>query len=74
MPKIPVLSGAKLIRILERKGYLQMRTKGSHVRLYPPDFLTEAKKVTVPLHKHIKTGRLLNIMRDAGLTVDELKL
>ncbi|OGG59707.1 hypothetical protein A2765_03910 [Candidatus Kaiserbacteria bacterium RIFCSPHIGHO2_01_FULL_56_24] len=72
MPKLPGLSGAELIKIPERKGYVRMRTKGSHVRLYPPDFSPNAKKVTVPLHKRLKTGTLLNIMKDAGLTAADL--
>lgn len=72
MPKLPGLSGAELIKILERKGYVQMRTKGSHVRLYPPDFSPNAKKVTVPLHRQLKTGTLSGIMKDAGLTVADL--
>ncbi len=73
MPKLPGLSGAELIRILERKGYVQMRTKGSHVRLYPPDFSPNAKKVTVPLHKRLKIGTLLNIMKDTGLSSEDLR-
>ena len=73
MPKFPVISGTEIIKILERKGYVQMRTKGSHVRLYPPDFLPNARKVTVPLHKQLKTGTLLSIMKDTGLTIEDLK-
>jgi len=73
MSKLPKLSGAELIKILERKGYTQVRTRGSHVRLYPPNFLPNAKKVTVPLKKELKTGTFLSIMRDAGLTTEDLK-
>jgi predicted RNA binding protein YcfA (HicA-like mRNA interferase family) len=73
MPKLPKLSGIELIKILEKKGYIQMRTRGSHVRLYPPDFLPNAKKVTVPLKKELKTGTFLSIMKDAGLTIEDLK-
>ncbi|MEK7108964.1 MAG: type II toxin-antitoxin system HicA family toxin [Patescibacteria group bacterium] len=73
MPKLPALSGAEMIKILERKGYSQMRTRGSHVRLYPPNFLPDAKKITVPLHKQLKVGTLSDIMKDAGLTVEDLK-
>ncbi len=73
MPKLPKLSGAELIKILERKGYTQMRTRGSHVRLYPPSFLPSAKKVTVPLKKEVAIGTLSNIMKDSGLTIEDLK-
>ncbi len=73
MPKLPVLSGIALMKILERKGYSEVRTKGSHARLYPPDFNPNAKKVTVPLHKQLKAGTLSSIMKDAGLTIEDLK-
>lgn len=73
MVRLPAISGLELIRILERKGYRRVRTKGSHARLYPPDFLPGAKKVTVPLHKHIKVGTLSSIMEDAGLAADDLQ-
>lgn len=73
MPKIPRISGAELIKVLEKKGYSQVRTRGSHVRLYPPDFLPEAKKVTVPLRKELKTGTLVGIMKSAGLRMEDLQ-
>lgn len=72
MPKLPVISGEELIQILERNGYVQMRTRGSHVRLYPPEYLGDAKKVTVPLHKQLKAGTLSGIMKDTKLTLEDL--
>mgnify|MGYP001598214966 CR=1 FL=1 len=72
MPKLPAISGAELIRILEQKGYVQIRTRGSHVRLYPPEYLPEAKKITIPLHKQLKTGTLAGVMKDTGLTPEDL--
>jgi len=72
MPKLPAISGVEMVKILEHKGYMQVRTKGSHVRLYPPDFLPQAKKVTVPLHKELKQGTLSAIMKDTGLSANDL--
>lgn len=72
MPKLHSLAGAEIVKILERKGYRVVRTRGSHVRLYPPESLPQAKKVTVPLHKELKLGTLAAIMRDAGLTPEDL--
>jgi predicted RNA binding protein YcfA (HicA-like mRNA interferase family) len=72
MPKLPRISGAKLVKILEREGYERVRTCGSHVRLYPPSFLPNAKKVTVPLHGELKIGTLSNIMKDSGLTIEDI--
>ena len=68
MSRVPRVSGAELIKILERRGYVQMRTVGSHVRLRhhsrPP--------TTVPLHDVIGPGLLRKIMRDTGLTLPDL--
>lgn len=73
MRRLAAISGAEVIKILERKGYVQIRTRGSHVRLYPPEFLPDARKVTVPLHALIKAGTLSSIMKDAKLTPEDLK-
>ncbi|MHB8709963.1 MAG: type II toxin-antitoxin system HicA family toxin [Minisyncoccota bacterium] len=73
MPKLPVLPGAEMIQILERKGYMQIRRRGSHARLYPPEYLPEAKKITIPLHKQLKKGTLSGIMKDTGLTPEDLQ-
>jgi predicted RNA binding protein YcfA (HicA-like mRNA interferase family) len=71
MPKFPQLSGTDVIKVLERKGYIQMRTRGTHVRLYPSRFATGLKKTTVPLHKHLKSGTLRSIMKDTGLVMED---
>jgi len=64
---VPVVSGRDVIRALERLGYYVRRQKGSHVRLYhearPP--------VTVTTAKTVKRGTLKNILRSAGIDVDE---
>jgi predicted RNA binding protein YcfA (HicA-like mRNA interferase family) len=73
MPRFPKCSGAEIIKILELKGYEQVRTRGSHVRLYPPEFPIGLKKTTVPLHKQLKVGTLQSIMKDTGLTLEDLK-
>jgi predicted RNA binding protein YcfA (HicA-like mRNA interferase family) len=70
-PKLPVLSGEQLIRILEKFGYVRVRQKGSHVRLRHLSN-PERKPVTVPLHPAVARGTLRNILRDAGLTREQL--
>ncbi|HEY4473915.1 MAG TPA: type II toxin-antitoxin system HicA family toxin [Candidatus Paceibacterota bacterium] len=72
MPRLPAISGEDLVSRLERKGYRHVRTRGSHARLYPPHG-SALKKVTVPLHAHLKKGTLSDIMKDAGLTVEDLQ-
>ncbi len=70
-PKLPVLSGQDLIRILRKFGYEIVRQKGSHVRLRNE---SESRRlpVTVPLHKELAPGTLKNILNDANISVEEL--
>jgi predicted RNA binding protein YcfA (HicA-like mRNA interferase family) len=67
---LPVVSGAQLIRALERLGWETVRQRGSHVRLHHPGQRTF---LVVPLHKELKRGTLRGILRDADLSVDELR-
>jgi predicted RNA binding protein YcfA (HicA-like mRNA interferase family) len=70
-PKLPVVSGADLIRALGKFGYVTVRQKGSHVRLRHS---TDARHlpVTIPLHDEIAFGTLRRILRDAAVTVEQL--
>ena len=67
MPKLPILSGAEIIRMLERLGFEHVRQRGSHVVLRRGDV-----GCVVPLHKAVKTGTLAGLLRQAGVTIDEL--
>jgi predicted RNA binding protein YcfA (HicA-like mRNA interferase family) len=70
MPKLPIITENKLIKILTQIGFEVMRQKGSHVRLRHED----GRVVTIPIHsnKTIGKGLLLKILRDAKLTQEEL--
>jgi predicted RNA binding protein YcfA (HicA-like mRNA interferase family) len=70
-PKLPVVSGEDLIRVLRRFGYEVVRQKGSHVRLRN-ESAPERLPVTVPLHKELAKGTLKNILKDSGISIDEL--
>ena len=69
-PKLPVVSGQKVVRALERIGYHVVRQRGSHIRLRDE---TESSHlpVTVPDHRTVKPGLLRKILRDADLTTEE---
>ena len=70
-PKLPVISGDDLIRALGKFGYVGVRQKGSHVRLrHPSD--PQRLPITVPLHNEIAFGTLRRILRDAGVTIEQL--
>ena len=68
MGRLPVLSGRKLIRLLEREGFTVVRQRGSHVSLHKGSWRT-----VVPLHDELATGTLLGILHQCGLTRDDLE-
>lgn len=67
---LPVLSGQRLVKALERAGWEVTRQRGSHVRLKHPD---RRIPVTVPLHRELKRGTLSGILNDAGLDPERLR-
>lgn len=70
-PKLPVISGEDLIRVLRKFGYEITRQKGSHVRLHN-ESQPKRLPVTVPLHKEIAPGTLKGVLGDASISVEEL--
>ncbi len=66
MPKQPVVSGAQVVRALERLGFRQVRQRGSHVVMRRGD-----RGCTVPLHKEVRVGTLATILRQAEIAPDE---
>ena len=66
MPKLPILSGAEVVRALVRLGFEQARQRGSHVVMRKGSIGT-----VVPLHKEVKTGTLAGILRQAQISQDE---
>jgi predicted RNA binding protein YcfA (HicA-like mRNA interferase family) len=67
MPKLPVVSGHELIRLLEAAGFRIVRQKGSHVSLQ-----REMHRTVVPLHDELAKGTLLGILKRCGLTKEDL--
>ena len=68
MVKLPVLSGDDLVRALKRCGFKIVRQKGSHVSLQK-----ETHRTVVPLHKELAKGTILGVLKQCGLTVEELR-
>ena len=66
MPKLPVVSGAELIRALERLGFTVIRQRGSHIILR-----RGSSGCVVPNHRELKTGTLAGILKQAGVAIDE---
>lgn len=70
MPKLPAIPPQKLAKVLEKKGFALDRIRGiHHVYVYPVTKIT----ISIPFHrKEIKRGILLDLMRQAGITREEL--
>ena len=71
MPKLPTLKPKKIIQILEKKGFILDRIKGSHHIYYHPEL---KKRVIVPVHKKdLPKGTLLEILKQAGINKEEIE-
>lgn len=68
MPKLPVVSGEDVVKVLSKHGFTVRKGKGDHVVLQRND---NYRNVIVPLHKELKAGTIRTIIRQSGLTVDE---
>ena len=71
MNTLPVLSGRDFIKVLAKLGYVVDRQRGSHVILRharPPH-----RRLVVPDHDEIAKGTLRALMREAGLSADDLR-
>jgi len=69
MTKIPTLAYDKVIRALQRDGWVVVRQKGSHIRLQKR-IHDEVLKLTIPAHKPIKRSTLSHILKQARMDVD----
>ena len=71
MPKFPSLTSQQIIKILEQKGFVLDRSKGSHMIYFHPE---TRKRVVVPFHrKDLPQGTLREILRQAGINREELQ-
>lgn len=66
MPKLPRISGAAIIKTLERLGFIRVRQSGSHVVMR-----RGSKGCVVPMHNEVKAGTLAGILRQAEVSPTE---
>ena len=71
MTKVPVVTYDKVIKALQRDGWVVVRQKGSHIRLQKR-ISAEILKLTVPAHSPIKRSTLSHILKQARLSVERL--
>lgn len=63
-------AGKDVVKALRRKGFVVDHQRGSHIFMHNLD---QNISVVVPFHKEIRKGTLNNIIKKAGITIDELK-
>lgn len=71
MSKLPRLSGEEVIKVLTKKfGFEVSRQRGSHVMLVK---YVDGRKIgtVVLLHKELKAGTLMGVLKLAGIEKDE---
>lgn len=67
MPKLPSTPSIKIIKSLNKMGFIVVRQKGSHV------FMQRGEAtVTVPLNNPVKKSTLKSILNQAGISAEEL--
>lgn len=69
MTQLPILSGREIIKVLLKIGYVEVRQRGSHIRLT----CDKRKSITVPNYKSVDRSLLIKILRDAELTPEEFE-
>lgn len=71
MPKLPSLTPREVAQLLEQKGFVLDRVKGSHRIYYNPQ---TRRRVVVPFHKRdLPKGTLSEILRQAGISREDIR-
>jgi predicted RNA binding protein YcfA (HicA-like mRNA interferase family) len=70
--KLKILSGKEICGILENHEFVKVRQNGSHI-VMQKQLSGTTITVPVPDHKEIRTGTLLSIIRQSGLSRSEFE-
>jgi predicted RNA binding protein YcfA (HicA-like mRNA interferase family) len=66
MPKLPRISGAAIVKALERLGFERVRQSGIHVIMR-----RGSQGCVVPMHSEVKVGTLAGLLRQADVSPEE---
>jgi predicted RNA binding protein YcfA (HicA-like mRNA interferase family) len=69
MSKLPQVSGAEVVRALQKVGFTVRRQHGSHIIIRRDDPFAQT---VVPNHRQLDRGTLRAILRQTEITADEL--
>ncbi|HEX5545017.1 MAG TPA: type II toxin-antitoxin system HicA family toxin [Nitrospira sp.] len=64
-----------MLRALQRDGWVIVRQKGSHIRLQKrlPTEVLKITVLTVPAHRSLKRSTLAHLLKQARLSIEQLK-
>lgn len=71
MPKLKVLSGKDVVKILKSFGFAVVARKGSHIKLIRITGTNFRQTLTIPLHDELDKGTLKAIYRQASKYIAE---
>ena len=66
MARLRALSAVQVLEILEQHGFVRARQRGSHLAMQRREGDTTLT-VIVPMHRELRTGTLLSILRQSKL-------
>jgi len=69
MSKLPQVSGQEMVRALQKIGFTVRRQQGSHLIMRRDDPFAQT---VVPNHHQIDRGTLRAILRQSGVSVEQL--
>jgi len=67
LPRLRVLSGREVCRILSAYGFVEVRRRGSHIAMQKTD-VRGTITVPVPDHRELRKGTLRSIIRQSGVS------
>lgn len=71
MPKLPILTPKRLIKIIEKLEFHLDHKTGSHYIFYNEK---NKRRVTIPYHaKDLPKGTFLSILKQAGISKDDIE-
>jgi predicted RNA binding protein YcfA (HicA-like mRNA interferase family) len=73
MSRLPVVSGEKAVKCFEKLGYVVVRQKGSHIRMWHKSDRSK-KPLTIPKNKVLGKGLLRKLLRDAEISIEEFRV
>lgn len=68
-PKLPVVSGRELIKFFEKRGFDQVRQRGSHIIMGKTGVTT--RPLVIPGYRELPPNIVLGNLKTAGISRDD---